>query len=181
MNVKRKVVGMTLASVLALGTCAIAAAPSGAAAPVQKCAKLKGSATLTPGLSSAKKNQTVVAKGALTSCAPTKATGGSGTLSATIKLANGSCSGLLGGGQKLNGTAKSVWKNKKSSNFALTFTTGKGNQVTTATITGKVTAGLFKGKKVSAQMKITPGAGENCVSKPVKHITFVQTKPFQIL
>jgi hypothetical protein len=148
--------------------------------PVQKCAKVKGSATLTPGLSTAPKNQTVAAKGALTSCAPTKATGGSGTLSATIKLKNGSCQGLLGGGQKLGGTAKSTWKNKKTSTYALTFTTGKGKAATVATITGKVTAGLFKGHKVTAQIKIAPGKGENCVGTPVKHITFTNTKPFQI-
>ena len=181
MNLKRKLVGMTMASALALGTCAVVASPSGAAAPVQKCTKVKGAATLTPGLTTAPKNQTIVAQSTVTGCTPTKATGGSGTLNATIKLANGSCQGLVGGGQKLGGTAKSTWKNKKTSTYSLTFTTGKGSAATTATITGKVTAGLFKGKKVSAQIKITQGAGENCTTKPVKHITFVNTKPFQIL
>jgi hypothetical protein len=181
MNVKQKVFRLGLVSVLAVGMGAVVAAPGGAAAPATKCAHLKGSATLTPGLSSAAKNQTVVAKGNLTTCAPTKATGGSGTLSATIKLSKGSCAGLLGGGQKLSGSAKSVWKNKKTSTYALIFTTGTGKQVTTATITGKVSAGLFKGKKVSAQIKIAPKAGQDCVTHPVKNITFTNTKPFQIL
>ena len=181
MNVKQRLVRITLVSALALGMGAVVAAPGGAAAPVQKCAHLKGTATITPGLSPAPHNQTVVAKGALTTCTPTAATGGSGTINATIKLTNGSCQGLVGGGQKLAGTAKTTWKNKKTSSYSLVFTTGKGSAATVATITGKVTAGLFKGHKVSAQVKIAPGNGQDCVTKPVKSVTLVTTKPWQIV
>jgi hypothetical protein len=179
---KQRLLRVSMVAALALGMGAIAASPGGAAAPVQKCAHVKGAATLTPGLSTVKHNQTVVAHGTLTSCAPTATTGGSGTLGATIKLANGSCQGLVGGGQKLSGAAKSTWKNKKTSTYALVFTTGKGSAATVATITGKVTAGLFKGHKVSAQIKIAPKAGQNCTpGHAVKNITFVNTKPWQII
>jgi hypothetical protein len=171
-----------MVAVLALGVGSVVASPGGAAAPVQKCAHVKGAATLTPGLSTTPKNQTVSAKGTLTGCAPAKATGGSGTISATIKLKNGSCQGLVGGGQKLAGAAKSVWKNKKTSTYALTFTTGTGKAATVATITGKVSAGLFKGHKISAQIKIAPKAGQNCTpGHAVKNISFVNSKPFQII
>jgi hypothetical protein len=179
---KKRLLSISMAAALAFGMTAVVAAPSGAAAPVQKCAHVKGAATITPGLSSTPNNQTVVAKGTLTSCAPTKTTGGSGTINATIKLKGGSCSGLIKGGQKLGGVAKSTWKNHKTSTYALTFTTGKGSAVATATITGKVTAGLFKGHKVSAQIKIAPKSGQTCTpGHPVKNITFVNSKPFQII
>jgi hypothetical protein len=171
-----------MVAVLALGVGAVVASPGGAAAPVQKCAHIKGAATLSPGLSNTKRTQTVVAKSTLTACTPAAGkTGGSGSLNATLHLKASNCSGLLNGGQKLAGAAKSVWKNKKTSTYALTFTTGKGKNVEVATVTGKVTAGLFKGHKVSTQIKIAPAKGQNCVAKPVKNITFTNTKPFQII
>jgi len=169
-----------MVAALALGMGSIVSAPSGAATPVTKCAHLKGSATLTPGIQSAKKAQKVTAKGNLTSCTPTKATGGSGTISASLKVSPGNCATLASGGSKFTGTAKSVWKNKKTSSYSLTFTTGKGKNATVATLTGKVTAGLFKGKKVTGAIKFTPKKGQNCVTVPIKNVTFVQTKPFQI-
>ena len=181
MNVKQKFFRISLASALVLGMGAVVAAPSGAAVPVNKCAKAKGAATITPGLTAVKHNQTVNAKGTLSSCLPVKATGGSGTINASIKLVGGSCGGLATGGQKLKGIAKSVWKNKKTSSYSLTFLTGKGKAVVVATITGTVTAGLFKGHKVTGQIKFAPKAGQNCSpGHPVKNITFVQTKPWQI-
>ena len=179
---KHRLLRVSMVAALALGMGTIAASPGGAAVPVQKCAHVKGAATLTPGLTTIKHNQVVNAKGTLTTCTPTKTTGGSGTINATIKLANGSCQGLVGGGQKLAGTAKTTWKNKKTSSYSLVFTTGKGSAATVATITGKVTAGVFLGHKVSAQIKITQKAGQNCTpGHAVKNITFVNTKPWQIV
>jgi hypothetical protein len=177
---KHRLLRVSMVAVLALGVGSVVSAPSGAATPVTKCTKLTGSATLSPGIQSAKKAQKVTAKGTLANCTPTKATGGSGTITASLKVAPGNCSTLVGGGSKFTGTAKTVWKNKKTSNYSLTFTTGKGSKATVATVTGKVTAGLFKGKKVSGAIKFTPKKGQNCVTVPVKNVTFVQTKPFQI-
>ena len=179
---KHRLLRVSMVAVLALGVgSVVAASPSGAVTPVQKCAHLKGSATLTPGIQSAKKAQTVAAKGNLTSCTPTKATGGSGTISASLKVAPGNCATLASGGSKFTGTAKTVWKNKKTSSYTLTFVTGKGKNATVATITGKVSAGLFKGHKVTGAIKFTPKSGQNCVTTPIKNVTFVNTKPFQIV
>jgi|tagenome__1003787_1003787.scaffolds.fasta_scaffold20982545_3 hypothetical protein len=181
---KNRLLRVSMVAVLALGVGAVVeAAPGGAAGPAQKCTHLTGSATLTPGISKTARAQTAKATGKLTGCTPAAGkTGGSGTITATLKIAKGSCATLAGGGQKFNGTAKSVWKNKKTSNYTLTFTTGKGSaaKVTTATITGKVSAGLFKGHKVTGAIKFTPKKGQNCLTVPVKNLTFVQAKAFQI-
>jgi hypothetical protein len=172
-----------MVAALALGMGAVIAAPGGAAAPAQKCTKVTGSATLSPGIGKTSHAQTIKASGKLANCTPSAGkTGGSGTLTATLKIPKGSCSTLVGGGQKFTGSAKTVWKNKKTSSYSLTFTTGKGSaaKVETATITGKVSSGLFKGHKVTGAIKFTPKKGQDCVTHPVKNITFVQTKAFQI-
>jgi hypothetical protein len=50
-----------------------------------------------------------------------------------------------------------------------------------AGITGKVSKGLFIGKKVTSQIKITPKSGQNCSpGHPVKNLTFANTKPWTI-
>lgn len=158
---------------------AITASPA-VAAPVGSCKTVTGSATFAPGLSYTPANNTITAKGVETGCTPAADTGGSGTLTATIKVTAGSCAKLATGKQKLSGTAVSAWKNKKTSKYALTFTTGTGSTATTATITGKVTSGLFAGKSLTGAVKFTVTGTPNCTSKPVKSVTFKQVKPFVI-
>jgi len=178
---KHRLLRVSMVAVLALGVgSVVAAAPSDAATPVQKCTKVKGAATLTPGIQKAKKAQKVTAKGTLSGCTPAAKTGGSGTITASLKVAPGNCTTLAQGGSKFTGTAKTVWKNKKTSSYALTFTTGKGKNATVATLAGKVSTGLFKGKKVTGAIKFTPKKGQNCLTVPIKNVTFVQTKPFVI-
>src|SRR3954471_8191634 len=179
-NMKHRLLRVSMVAVLALGVGSVVTTPSGAATPVTKCAHLKGSATLTPGIQSAKKAQKVTAKGNLTSCTPTKATGGSGTISASLKVAPGNCATLANGGAKFTGTAQTVWENKKTSSYTLTFYAGKGKNATVASLPGKVSAGLFKGKKVPGAIKFTPKKGQNCLTVPIKNLTFVQAKAFQI-
>jgi hypothetical protein len=158
----------------------IATATPASAAVVQTCKVVKGTATFTPGLVNTPKDNVVKAKGTLSGCTPAAKTGGSGTLTATIKVVKGSCAKLATGKQTIKGTAKTVWKNKKTSTYALTLKTGSGATATTATITGKVTAGLFKGKIVTGAVKFTVTGTPNCTTKPVKGATFKQTKPFVI-
>ncbi len=171
--------GSLLVAAAALATSGLSIAPAGAAT-VQTCKTVKGSATLTPGLTTAPKNQTVTAKGNATGCSPAAPTGGSGVLTATAKIANGSCQGLVKGGQTIKLPSTIKWKNGKTSKLSLTAKTGTGSAATVATITGKVSSGLFVGKSVKLTIKITQGKGENCTTVPVKHITFVNTKPLVI-
>jgi hypothetical protein len=152
------------------------ASPAGAA--VNSCKNLAGTATFSPGLTTTAHNQKITAKGTLTGCTPATQTGGSGTLTSTITSANGSCQSLAKGGVTSKGTSKVVWKNKKTSTIAITLKTGTGTNYTVATVTGKVTAGLFQGHAISGQLKFTPKSGQNCTTVPIKSVTFKGTKPF---
>ena len=179
---KRTLARGSLLLAVVLAASVLAASPGSAATPVTKCAKLSGVVTLSPGLSTTPHNQTATAKGALSSCTPTKATGGSGTLAATLKLpTNSSCQGLATGKQTLKLAATSKWKNGKTSSYTLTAVTGSGSTALVATITGKVTKGLFAGKKVTSQIKVAPKSGQNCTpGHPIKNLTFTNTKPWVI-
>jgi hypothetical protein len=136
---------------------------------------------IKPGIQKTPKPQTATATGNLAGCTAAAKTGGSGLLKATLKLpSNSSCAGLASGNQALKLTATATWKNKKTSTMALTAKTGTGANVLTATITGKVTKGLFLNKPVTGQIKVKPAAGQDCFNKPVTKLTFTNSKPFVI-
>jgi hypothetical protein len=167
--------GMTLAMGVAV------AAPGGAVVHSQSCAHMTGTATIAPGLSATPTNQTATAHAAVTTCTPVATTGGSGTTTARLTIVKGSCAKLATGNQSFSGTASTTWHNAKVSHYTLTFKTGTGSLATTATITGKVSSGLFVGKAVTGAVKFTPKAGENCsAGHPIKDLTFTNTKPFVI-
>jgi hypothetical protein len=173
--------GSLLLAVMALATTAIVVAPANAATVSQTCSKLTGSVTIKPGINTTPRPQTATAKGNASGCSPAAKTGGSGVLTATLKLpSNSSCTGLATGNQTLKLTAKVTWKNKQTSSLALTAKTGTGSNVLVATLTGKVSAGLFATKAVTGQIKVKPGAGQDCVNHPVTTLTFTNTKPFVI-
>jgi hypothetical protein len=181
MNMKRTLIrGSLFLAAAALATSGLIATPANAAAAQQTCKTLKGTVNIKPGISATPRAQTATAKGNLGGCAPAAKTGGTGVMTATLKLpANSSCGGLASGGTTIKMTTKITWKNKKTSTLALTAKTGTGSNVLTATITGKVTAGLFKGRPVTAQIKIKPTKG-NCAPTPVTQLSFQQSKPFVI-
>jgi hypothetical protein len=180
MKAHLKLMNATFALALAAGAmAAFTAAPAGAAV-VSSCKKLGGTATFSPGIGATPKDQTIKSVGKETGCTPAKATGGSGTLNATIPSKAASCAKLVGGNQVLKGVAKSTWKNKKTTNFNITLKTGTGGNATLATITGTATKGLFKGKTISGQIRFTIKAGQNCTTVPVKNLNFTSTKPFAI-
>jgi hypothetical protein len=173
--------GSLLVAAATLVASGIAASPGGAVTHLQTCKSLKGSVAIAPGISAIPHAQTAKATSKLAGCAPVKATGGSGTLTGTLKLpANSSCTGLATGKQKLGLSATTKWKNHKTSTYTLTATTGSGATVLVATITGKVSKGLFAGKKVTGQIKVALGAGQNCATVPVTKLTFTNSKPFVI-
>jgi hypothetical protein len=183
---RRKIAGFACALTLAapvglmLGT-----GSATAAAPVQKCGILTGSATINPGLTTIPANQTIAAKGTAKSCTPAAATKGSGVLTATVKLKNGSCQGLVGG-TSLPLVGKITWANKKVSNVNITGKTTSSDP-TLATLNGKVSSGLFAGKKVAGKIRFTISGSGGCTpTSPVKKLTFTnkisktQTVPLTI-
>jgi hypothetical protein len=172
--------GSLLVAAAALATSGLALAPASATTFAQTCTKLTGVVNIKPGISATPKPQTATAKGNLTGCTPSSKTGGTGVITASIKLpSNSSCSGLAKGGTSLKLASKITWKNAKVSNLALTAKTGTGPNVLTATITGKVMSGLFAAKGVTGQIKIKPTKG-NCTTTPVTQISFTSSKPFII-
>jgi hypothetical protein len=176
----KKSFGVSVMLISALAMAGVMAAPASAVAPVQTCPKLTAAATLSPGIKNAASNQTLTAKGSLSGCTVATTTGGAGTLTASVKIAAASCAKLATGGQKLSGTGATTWKNKKVSKYALTFTTGTGKNLLIATITGKVSSGLFVGKKVSGAVKFHVNGSPDCQKTAVKSISVVQSKPFVI-
>ena len=160
------------AAALATSGLVVNAAPAGAAT-VQNCKTVTGTVTIKPGLTTVPKAQTATAKGVAKPCTPSTKTGGSGVLTATLKLAsNSSCQGLATGGQTIKVTSKVTWKNKKTSTLAMTAKTGTGSNATVATLKGKI---------VTLTIKFTPKAGQNCTpGHPITNLTFKSTKPLVI-
>jgi len=84
------------------------------------------------------------------------------------------------GGGTQKGTSTTKWKNGASSKFSVTVHEGTGPNYNIATISGRVTSGLFAGKLVSGQTKFAPANSGACTSAPLKKVTFVQTKPLTL-
>jgi hypothetical protein len=170
-----------LAFALAAGTMMLGFVPPAAAATANQCKVFKGYATFSPGVNppnGPKNNPTIKVTGTVSGCSPTKLTGGSGGVTGTIKGTKpGNCSDTVKGGGTQKGTSTTKWKNGKSSTFSVTVKEGTGSNYNLATITGKVTKGLFAGKLVAGQVRFSAANNQMCVSKPLTKVTFVQTKP----
>jgi hypothetical protein len=169
--------------ILAGVACAVAlAAPAGiafdsgganAATVNQSCVKLAGNATISPGLTTVPQNVTITAHGTLTSCTPSAKTGGGGTITATIKQTGASCQKLASGGT-FAGSSTTKWKNAKTSAGTFKGTT-TSSAPTTATISGKMTSGLFSGNLISGHIQFTPGSGNCTPTSPIKSLSFTST------
>jgi hypothetical protein len=169
---------------MAMGTFGLGAAPASAAA-VQKCGTVTGTITMSPGLSSTSTgNQKVTIKGTEKNCTPGSKTGGTGAYNSVLTLKNANCTVLANGGITFKGTATTKWKNGKTTTYSVTYKDGKGslNAITTITMTGKATKGLFVGKKFTAAFKINiNGAnGGACTTKPFKSAPWKQTKAWTL-
>jgi len=151
------------------------------AATANQCKVFKGYATFSPGVNppnGPKNNPTIKVTGTVSGCSPTKLTGGSGGVTGTIKGTKpGNCSDTVKGGGTQKGTSTTKWKNGKSSTFSVTVKEGTGSNYNLATITGKVTKGLFAGKLVAGQVRFAAANNQMCVSKPLTKVTFTNTKP----
>jgi hypothetical protein len=170
-----------LAFALAAGSMLLGFVPPAGAATANQCKTFKGYATFNPPVpaGATKVNSTITVHGTVASCSPSAKTGGSGVVTGTLKGTKpGNCTTTVQGGNVLHGTSTTKWKNGKISKFSVTVKTGTGPNYNIATITGKVTSGLFAGKLVAGQTKFSPANSGACTSAPLKKVTFVQTKPF---
>ncbi len=154
MRAIRQVV-LVLAAVL-VATPVAAPAPVGAATFVQKCngppvSTQSGRINLSPGLNGQRVRQTLDVRVSLFECSPDRTSRGSGTFKARFMTTSPRGCGLLNTTTrfKINGTV--IWKNESRSTLALSFTVA--GRARTVTVSGKVSAGRFKGHKVTAAYK----------------------------
>ena len=171
----RKVFGFTMAVALLAPIGVLAAGPAGAATGTS-CKSVSGSVSVSPGLSTVAKAQVITFNLPVKGCLGGGVT--SGTVKGTDKVTKpGTCAtlGAPGPAQKITGTI--TWNTKATSTFSASTTT-KGLSFT---ITGSVTAGLFKGTKVSEAGTYKLPTGAICtVAHPLKTLTVTGTKPFVI-
>ena len=180
----RTLARLSAVAVLALPMAFIAAEPAAAATTVGTCAHVQGTATFTPGVTSTPTDQVIRAKGTESTCTPSTATGGSGTLTATIKSPKATCAKLASGGQVVYGTATSTWHNGTATKFNIRLTTGTGANATLANVYGTVTSGRFYRasplRHLTGQVKFRVTSGACTAASPIKSVAFANTKPFVI-
>lgn len=179
----RKVAGLLFASALMLPV-GLVASHAGAAAATPTCKTLAGTATFTPAVpkigSTSKVKTTVGIKAAkLGGCAGGGVTGG--TVNATLKFGiAGNCASLLKGETtKTAGVVTIIWNTKASSTVAKATLVGVTGHPTQSTVSGPISAGLFKGKKVSVVTNyVIPKGG--CTTADLAKVTFTALKPLTV-
>jgi hypothetical protein len=170
---KLYVLGMAIALMAPMAV--LATGPAGAAAAGTKCGKPSGSITLTPGLDSVKRVQTIKIALPVKGCVGGGVTGGS--FSGSLKTTPINIAGFAASTKPLKLTAKITWNTKATSTFTATTTTKVKGKVITSSISGKISAGLFKGLSVSSAQTVKLG---KLVGGKVKNLTITGTTPFTI-
>ena len=180
----RKVATALFAAAMVLPL-ALVAAPAGSvesAASKPACKTLAGSETFSPALpklsSPAKVKPTVTIKANLGGC--TGAGIVSGALTARLKFGIASnCTTLaMGASTNTRGTATIVWNTKASTTAAVTSRAVAGKP-TAQVVAGPVTAGLFKGSRLSVTtVFVAPKAG--CTSSGLAKVTISQATALKI-
>ena len=155
----RKILTASGAAALTMGAVAIGVAQATPAA--SSVCNVAGSVTITPGLSFTNQAATLKSAGTLKGCTgggPTTGTFSSTTHGSSLSCASGTSTGTqvitFTGGTKSTATIKVT-------------TSG-----TTAKITGTVTAGVGKGKKIASTLTFTPKSGTNCTTVLLTKATF---------
>jgi hypothetical protein len=173
----RKVAGVLFAAAMVLPI-GLVASPAGAVGGTS-CKTASGSATFTPALPKLGSKVLVISTVKATGAKIGACTGGgvkSATASITAKFSKpGNCTTLATSKtpSPTKGTGTWVWNTKKTSTIALTLTGGTGATATHAKLAGTVTAGLFKGSKLSGSVIYTIPAGA-CQKVALTKVTFKQ-------
>ena len=176
----RKVAGVLLAAAMLLPV-GLMASPAGAAGGTS-CTVPTGKINVTPGLT------TTPTKNKITFTLPfTKCKGGgvaSGSSVGVIPPGKPGTCGSLASAGPMTITTTITWNNKKTSTFVgKSNTSTKGTPkgyVATATVTGKVTKGLFLNSSVSVKVAVKLGAGTCTKASPIKTLTVTGITPFVI-
>jgi hypothetical protein len=146
-------------------------AGSAGAATLVTCAKPSGSVAFVPGLGATPKLQTTTFSLPIKGCKGGGVTSGSskGSAKGTTKS---SCGTFATAGKTVT-KVTITWNTKKTSTATLTtlVSIGGGKTGITATVSGRISAGLFKGKTLKTKVKVTIPSGSCTDAKPLKKAT----------
>lgn len=176
----RKSLGLFCAAALMLPVGVITAGPASGAAKTPTCGAAKGTATFNPPLPKDQKKKVKAklnAKGTISKCVGGGVKSGTITFTQTAKPEPGNCATLADvkpGDKPTVGKLVIKWNTGKTSTAAK-FTIKQTKAVLDATTTGKITAGLFKGKTIKATTtyKLPSGA---CSTKNLAKVTYTNKK-----
>jgi hypothetical protein len=175
----KRVLGVGAAIALMAPAGVITASPAGAA-PIVTCKKPSGSVTFVPGLGKTPKIQTTKFNLPVKNC---KGKGG---------VKSGSSKGSTKGTKKQNCTTfatagKTVtnvtikWNTGKTSTAKLTTKVAVQGTSLVATVSGKISKGLFVGKALKTKVKVTIPKTAKCTDKaPLKKATLTGLAPLTI-
>jgi hypothetical protein len=176
----RKALGLFCAAALMLPLGVITAGAAGGAAKTPACAAAKGTATFKPPLpkdANKKVKAKLNATGSITKCVGGGVKSGKITFTQTSKPEPANCVTLA----EVKPTDKPTvgklvikWNNGKSSTAA-GFKIKQTKSVVDATTTGKITAGLFKGKTIKGTTTYKLPAGA-CSTKNLSKVTYTNKK-----
>jgi hypothetical protein len=181
----RKVAGIGLAVALMLPVGIVAASPAGAAGKTV-CKAAKGSAVFKPPLPDLTKTKkvknTLTATGKVTKCSGAVKSGKIKFVSPKSKT-GANCTTLATPDPKSKGTVGKftiTWNNNKKSVVGKFAIKQLAKNPTQATTKGKITKGLFKGKKVIAKVSYTLPNGACTAGHPLKKVTYKNIGKFVI-
>jgi hypothetical protein len=157
---------------------AVMAVPAGAAT-LLTCSPPSGSVSFSPGLTSKPAIQTTTFNLPIKGCKGTKGVT-SGTSKGSSKGTKAQTCLTFAAAGNTSTTVTITWNNKKTSSAKLATKIVKGApNVITATVSGKITKGLFVGKTLKTTVKVTIPAGA-CTTKALKSAKLTGLKPVTI-
>ncbi len=178
----RKTFGLLCAVALMLPVGVITAGAASGAAKTPTCKTASGTATFKPPLPDLTKTKKVKsklsAKGKLGGCAGGGVKSGTITFTQTTKPTPSNCTTLGTPDPKSKGTIGKLvikWNTGKLSTVGK-FTIKQTKAVVDATTTGKITAGLFKGKTVKGTTTYTLPKNACAKGHPLSKVTFKNKK-----
>jgi hypothetical protein len=175
----RKMSGLLLVVAMMLPLGVIGAGPAGAVGGTV-CATAKGTATFTPPLPILKSKATVkgnlVAIGTLGKCVGGGVTSAHTKFTSAKSTTGSNCTTLTTFNPKAKPTAGTeviTWNTGKTSTVALQLHQVKGKPTQTS-VTGTITAGLFKGSHQTGSLIYKPVPATACTKVALKTVTYTQ-------
>jgi hypothetical protein len=164
---------------IALMAPAVAMAQPAGAATVLTCAKPSGSVSFSPGITPTAKIQTTTFSLPVKSCKGTKGITSGTSKGKTVGKTKTNCANFSKAATQKT-TVTITWNNKKKSTASLAtkIVPGKPGSIT-ASVSGKISTGQFKGKTIRTKVTVTL-KGKCTAAKPIKQAVLTGAAPLTI-